>query len=326
MANKKKTKSGGKKKSESNSAPSRASQRNTNSKRANTSVPRSIALTPKVEQICGLNDPFCPTANGAKILDQSSQNTFSFQSKTINTIVSDVSGNAAMLFLPNYYYNWAQSPTTQVDDTCTFSTVMSPNTTAMAGVKDYRIVSAGVTLTGVSAPLDASGMVYVRTFNLNGAGAGTIAGATFNSLEHAEYSLASLSNRSPAVLFSPCGPSTYEWRSQAETTPSSAIADYVSNQTTSVMITVMGAPISRTVLECTLTVNFEVTFYDSASMGSIQSKPPKYNPYMDAVNKEVKSVGQSIFAGGVAAVGTVVKNAAFNALQSLVSKAPLLLL
>lgn len=115
-----------------------------------------------VHEICSLTDPFCPAAWGGKYPDGATSRSISWTAESIITLTTNATGAAALIIIPQWAYDVA-SPTT-ITGTVASGNVPASRMVFPAAART-RLVSVGVEINSVVAPLSASGTVYLRTFS-----------------------------------------------------------------------------------------------------------------------------------------------------------------
>lgn len=115
-----------------------------------------------VSLACSQLDPFCEHARGAKVLDDSSSNSFTYMCWSLVPIISNASGGACVEFFPSlagaYRFNTVDASGTI---TALGGSSAIPNySTLGTSINSWRVVSFGVHLTEVSNALNAAG--YLR--------------------------------------------------------------------------------------------------------------------------------------------------------------------
>jgi len=272
-----------------------------------------------VHPICGLNDPFCEHADGAKYVDMGSTRTLPYTFRGIVNLTTLATGNGSAAFLPN----WLNNPIT-LANTDVGGGVFSYNALSAAGlltgVDAVRITSAGVILRVISAPLTTSGYVAIR--NYGGANSNSI--NTQNQLSFlnctASHNIPLADCKEFAAVTRRTDVTASQFRTPAAIAASggSPIA-WTSPGFEHMSITVMGAPASTAVLQIEYVVHLELVFEATESMATMATHTPKANPTLaDAVN-EVSSELIPYAKQGVAAFGRSVIKQAGTALVTMLA-------
>lgn len=278
-------------------------------------IPKSVKTNDAIiSQICGLTDPFCKHAVGGKYPDDSSVRTLPWGYHTRFVMSSDVGGNLAYLFAPNYNYQpyLLGAPTTATQ--ASFSTYLAG--APIADTSAFRIVSWGFKLTRVIAPLNASGMVHVRVLGVeNGAGLGSLDTASYARSE--SYDGAVQDCRGLAVIGTRTSQMPQKFYFPADVTPTNSILTWDAAGWCPVSVSVTGAPASVAVLEAEVWVNYELTFDESSSMGLFATPPPVANAIVTGSASKISSSVKSVHSD-MDAVSNVIRKAAITATSGLV--------
>lgn len=236
--------------------------------------------------ICGLNDPFCEHADGAKYVDMGSTRTLPYTFRGITNLTTLATGNGSAAFLPN----WLNTPIT-VANTDIGAGVFSYNAMTAAGllsgVDAVRITSAGVILRVISAPLTTSGYVAIRNYG----GSNSTSINTQNQLSFlnctASQNIPLADCKEFAAVTRRTDVTSSQFRSPTTILGSGASpANWVAPGFEHMTITVMGAPASTAVLQIEFVVHLELVFEATESMATMATHTPKANPMLsDAVNE-----------------------------------------
>jgi hypothetical protein len=217
------------------------------------------------------------------------------------------------LFIPNFKYNLNNTASSLAGDNASFGALTSA--TRLSGVKNYRIVSYGMKVKRVCAPLSSSGTVYIR-------GLSSITGAGLENQNMTSYytdfheDLALQDCKEVAVIGRRIGAEASFFHDIDVTTPTTALADWVSPGWGPITISVVGGPPSVGTLNIEYFVNMEVTFSDSESLGLLMTPSPVFDPrVVDSANK-IASEAKSVFLNGAREAGSFVVRKATQALLS----------
>jgi hypothetical protein len=265
-----------------------------------------------VEQVCGLNDPFCPAANGAKQPDNSGIRSLSYPIHQRYSITTDANGDGGILFVPQYFYNPAL-----VGTFTGTSGVFGPFVagTRLSGVTAYRIVSWGVKVKRVCAPLTSSGTVYIRGYaDKDGANMVTTDTAAYNSDFSSDAALQDC--REIAVIGRRTDETSMLFRPIYDSTPTTNLVDWESPGWGPISISVNGGPVSVAVLNVEFFMNMELTFSDAETLGLLMTPSPPYNDILVDAAKKVSSEAKSVFLEGAREAGAYVVNKAAKALAT----------
>lgn len=286
--------------------------------------PRPIATAPSsklskalVPAVCGLVDPFCVHARGAKFPDESNTRTLAWSFHSRYTLTSDGAGSSGTLFLPGFTFVPFVDSFSVTTAGILNSNIQVVNAQAIAGVTSYRIVSAGFRLRRVGAPLNASGGVHIRMLgDLLGTNIATVDGLSYSRAEALDIAYQDANTVSviiphsaqPAQLF-------YQPISAALT----GVSAWTAPGFTPVSIVILGAQAAVMVAEIEYFVHYELLFDDSSAMTMLATPPATPNPIVQAAAKSLTSAAKSIFTEGVEAVGGFIERKAKTAIASLIA-------
>jgi hypothetical protein len=231
------------------------------------------------EMVCAVTDPFCPAALGSKWPDGNNNRTLSVPAHGRAVLSCDVNGNACILILPGYTYQYATA--TVAGSTPTYA-VLGSFAAVVTGAQQYRIVSWGVRMRSLATPMTASGMVRIRVANiLSGQNivANPIDTVGYNVEDSWDQSLASTDDV------------TYVGRRTSELSPFNDVTMANFNNTVSgwfmipgtgpavlspylpVQISVTGGPASTSALDLEFYFHYEVTFNATSQLEQLLTKP-----------------------------------------------------
>lgn len=299
-----------KKKNPSRSVPSKQRNKAPKKKKApRPSVPPSI-----IHQVCGLTDPFCSHAIGAKLPDNSGIRSLTYPLHFRTQLSTNASGVGAFLFVPSYSrVPWLTG--TMTGNVGAFGPFISGN--RLAGVQMYRIVTAGIKARRISAPLESSGMLHVRGF-------ATKVGSPLASIDITSYNCdfyhdqALQDSKDVAVLFRQLDSTATLFSSPDATTPTTTLSDWVSPGWGVFTIGVSGAPASKAVLDIEVFINMEVTFADDESTALLATPPPKSNPVVTDSLNYITSQARSVFANGASQASSYVAREASRVVSDMI--------
>jgi hypothetical protein len=261
-------------------------------------------------QVCGLTDPFCDHARGAKYPDDSNVRTLPYSYQNRKSMTTTANGEAWQLLCPQYEFEpWT------VASASTLSVVTAwqnfPSQSLIAGVDKYRIVSAGFTLNNVSAPLYSSGMVHIRAWPYESL-------SPMAGIDTASYS-ATFSVDIPlqdckdiAVVYSHTAqlPQVF----YEESLDTGVVINVASRGFCPVTVYVTGAPPSTTVLSLKHITHYELTFVESTGMQQLATPAPRFNPMITDAAASVTSSMKPILIEGAKRVGGYIVDKAKRAL------------
>lgn len=298
--------------------PERLTTRRPRQRKAKKQPPRStkqVARVPRpptfrqsaphalVQQICSQYDAFCPSARGAKIPDNSSMSTLAFQYRTRYSMpAADATGRAGLLVvLQNNFKPF--SPMSAFASNVGTIGVAAASTT-LTGVKDYRIVSAGLRIRNIYPPLNTSGMVHIRIPQLGKDGFDA-ATTTFNITDYAvsqAYDTALRDVHELVIAIPRNGLPPVDYYSTDDDNTNPTITSPHGYQPVSIGVT--GAPNGAVMLDVEIIVNYEYIFESGDAQNAIATASPPSNPIVDHAVAAVTSSATNIFAGGVSALAS----------------------
>jgi hypothetical protein len=264
---------------------------------------RKSEVNTLANKACGLVDPFCEHAIGAKYPDDASVKTLSYTSRYNYYLSTDANGNAAALLAPQISYNIA------VPCTVNFPTLVCLPTgtnfdpspvTALSGYSKFRIVSCGFRLRNITAPLYASGMVYIRSY-------GTEGNSSFTTFEPGTYAASNyIDIPLQQVRDASC---IFEHTSQMPQTfyappASSAILGWTAVGFNPMTIALLGGPASTNCLVLEFVVHMEYTFQEGEALQLAATPAPPMNPQLTGIAGAITSAGKTVFQRSTTALST----------------------
>ena len=124
-------------------------------------------ISSKVSQVCGLIDPFCNHARGAKFLDESSTRTLPYTYQWAYPMSSDANGAFALFFAPRIgtgTQGCVASGTVSGSGVTTNVGFDPSPISVLTGATGYRVVSAGMRIKCTAPRLSAAGMIHIRSY------------------------------------------------------------------------------------------------------------------------------------------------------------------
>lgn len=274
--------------------------------------PRSQRDTMLVRQICGLSDPFCSHANGAKYPDPSGVRTLPFTRRLRTVLATDASGYANLLINPQ----WAFQPHAAVN-VWTGNAVTSwsnyAGAGAIAGVIGYRIVSTGYLCRRISAPLSSSGLLHIRQYAPETLStAAPIDTTTFNASNHLTIALQDAKEVAVMLERTSQMPQTF----YNPNNDVSAVASSSTHGFAYSTISLSGAPATTACLDIEIIINFEVIFEDSSDLAQVATPAVPANSTVTEAAAKVTSTINPISNGGPSLLGKQIIHAATTALAT----------
>jgi hypothetical protein len=266
------------------------------------------------EQVCGLTDPFCSHANGAKFPDESSTKTLSFTGRSVTNLTSLASGNASMLIIPQLGEGFTALATAVAS---TSATTMDPNVQAapwsvLTGVNSYRIVSMGVRIRNIAPLLTASGMVHVRSLaNPVGGSLATYLGSSYTASQSYDVSLSDCSEE--CFIFEHTAQLNQVFYSQQTV---GTIAAWEAAGFNPITITLMGVPASTDCLSVEIIMHVEYSFNDGSDLALACTPPPPANPLVTQAAASVTSVLSAFAYRSAELASSAIKRYAMQALAA----------
>lgn len=266
-----------------------------------------------VPRVCGITDPFCVHAGGAKYPDQSSVRTLPYTRRLRYTLVSDVNGYANLIIMPQYaqlpYANqnvYAGNAVTSWSNFGAASTI--------SGVSGYRIVSSGYVVRHVVSPLNSAGMVYIREYGTeNNLLIAPIDTTTYNATAVSNVSVQDAKEIAVVLQRTSQMPQTF----YSPTTDSANVGNATTRGFTASTIGIAGAPASTPILEIEFVINFELMFADDSDLAQVATPPPAYSGALTNAAATVTSTLQPIVTQGVQALGKQIATKAATTLSTM---------
>lgn len=267
-----------------------------------------------VNSICSLNDPFCDHAIGAKYFDSTASRSLAHKVQQYYYITTNASGSAANLILPNYINLWPQVPSTITGTNCDYASPATPNQPIGGEIGQYRIVSFGLRLKCIAAPLYASGIVNIRYLSSqSGASYASVDGTT-NRFD-TQLNIPLQDCKDVVLLGRRCNATSTFYTAPTTTLASGAFPQtWVGNGWDTIHIFVSGAPVSSNVLAVEFMVHYESVPDDSNAIGALMTPAKVANPLITEASQAISSTAKSIFTAGIGAASNYVKKAAIAAI------------
>lgn len=285
-----------------------APQRKTPTKKK-TKIPKQV-----IDRTCGLVDPFCPHAVGAKYPDDSSYKTLAHTFKYTQNITTTANGDVAYLFWPQYgRQDWTTALSGSGPSITAWNTI-STDSGAFSEADSYRIVSAGFVVRSIVAPLEASGMINIRSWPVeNGSNMGVVDTSGYNSTASINVPLRKVDQVTCISQHTSAPPANFY---PIVDGPSQDVTDVPGNGFGPVTIYVSGAPVSQVVLQVECIVHYELTMKPESNMQQIATRPPPHSSMLTNFANRVTSTIEPFMERGVSAFGNYVVRKATQAVGS----------
>jgi len=277
---------------------------------------RSNAKRQVVESVCAVTDPFCPAASGARWADKSAVGTATMQSRMIITLATGTNGYGALLFFPSCTkYFFQQYALTSGTLTPTTLTGEAGSTSAFFSYCDtVRVVSAGLRCWDIAASTAIGGSIVITEY------------PNFKAVENIPLNVASsgqgikttFMDRRKEVSFvtKPSNDNAYDFSDTNENPGTGG-----DNCRTGCLLTVSGAA-SNSVLAIEVVINYEGNLIAATAIQGTTAKPKQKSVQaVNAVSLKTDESFPSVIQGSAERVGSVIKQAAWSALEEVASEA-----
>lgn len=266
-----------------------------------------------------MTDPFCPHAFGAKVPDNSSVRTVPYTKHYSAGLNSDADGNFSYVYAPSYLFRGFYVGML-LGLACDYGSTITANSPTYAD--RVRLVSVGLRIRGVLTPLNASGMIYLRTLSDTGSNGTTSAGfvAIPNVTDYRARQCLDLSTSkipaggitvlpertaNPIETMYPPGD---ELNVQA--------SKWVAQGFHPVVISGFGLPANSNCLVVEVIEHWEIALSDNSDIMAFATPPPPYNPHVNDAVREVASRSKSFLLDSVEQFGRKVVTMAGQALTT----------
>lgn len=247
-----------------------------------------------MERVCSITDPFCSAAVGSKWMDDAANKTMPYAARAIDVITSGATGTGALLIAPSFTYPISR-PTDGSGGSASFVhvTTVIPFTFTPA---QYRIVSWGITIKRITAPLYSSGVLRIRGLSNSGASLGNINSHLFNDYH---YDIPLQDCQDVAIIGRRMNDTHHFFRKPSETNPDDLIVNWVPPGWAPLFIYLEGVPASTNVVQVEYFFNYELLWEDGDSMQLMTTPPPPANPVITAASTKVNQMVGNVFVKGV---------------------------
>lgn len=262
--------------------------------------------------VCGLTDPFCTHAVGAKYPDPSSLRTLPFSRRLRAVLSSDSAGVENILFFPQLSCWSAPASLTYVGNAVTAWEGLGA-VPYISGAIAYRIVSCGVKIKHICAPLTASGTVHVRSFAVdNGSSVVAVDTTTYNCASSIDVPIQDADEIVVALQHTTQMPQVFYTVASDSTT----VAGATCRGFAPITISLSGCPASTPMVSVEFFTHFELVFDDSSELSQVATPSPPFNPAIVAATSRVTSTLVPMMARGAEKFGLAVLDRAAVALGS----------
>nr|WRQ64818.1 hypothetical protein [Sobelivirales sp.] len=267
---------------------------------SSTKSPKSTSTAQvSMAHVCALVDPFCTDAIGVKYPDASAAKSFPYSMHYQVTLVTDVAGNASFLYAPGFSFGFAFATAVTGTGTATFPAVLQANNVSGLVASSYRIVSSGIRIRNLVAPLNASGVVQIRGYaSPNGTPFNIVNTGLYNADFYADIPLQSINQNghTDVILRKIDEMEARMFVSPTDTNPTSAVADWVSPGFGCVVVTLLGGPGAvLSALNFELFQHMEIVLDDSQALAIAMTPAPAPNPTLTNISSSVSRVMGNIF-------------------------------
>lgn len=313
----------------SNIMPTKTKQQQSKKKKAprrsgTVSFPvRGTARLPEaaIHAVCGLTDPFCDHAISAKYPDDASTRTLPWMYRGLSTMNGSSAGDACRLYVPQLAYRPFVNYSTGALPVVTSFADAPSNNQVPDSATQYRIVSWGLRLRNITAPLSSSGIVHVRFWGMEEGGpfVGDTNVAAYNNTGALDIALQDChdlciigkhSSQMPQTMYNVDG-------------DSSVIQYWTAKGFTGITVYLDGVPADTPVLSIEHIIHYELVFSNVSGMSSLATPSPPFNPIITTAAAHVTSTMENAFASGLRSVGNYVVSRAKTALLRALMPTPI---
>jgi len=280
--------------------------------RRKTALPKPN-IAKLVRKVCSITDPFCSAASGSKYFDDTGVKTTPYSAHSQSVATTNSTGEYCILVVPGYSYQ--ASIGTSLGGSCSFTTLTQVIPFSF-NASNYRIVSYGLRIKNITAPLNSSGVVRIRGI---GSSRGVDLGTVNSNLYHDFYEDVPLQNCTDlCVVGRRSSEAHHFFNAPGTTNPSAVPTDWVSNGWAPLLVSVIGAPASTAILQIEFFFNYELTWPDGDSMNLMTTPSPPSNTLLTTASSQVQQSIGNVFTRGIKEVENVVVKYAAKAIGSAV--------
>lgn len=265
---------------------------------------------------CAVTNPFCPEAVGARWPDDSYTKSVGYSCPGVPIVLSTLTGSSATAIMcvgDMYAYSGATNVSPFTGPPATFTTLTQP-LVLPSNVVRYRLTSYGIKLTGVVAPLSASGMVRVRLFSpADGSTLDSIDFRNVNADAAYDVPLARLSAKDLFIVPAPLGILARTFRVPP---PNASIGAWENPGWQCAIVAIDGAPAATACLQVTLYYHYEFVFADGDAQNAFATAPPANSPLIAATSAGVMERVGNFFEGAAQTLDKVYQSRAMQYLAA----------
>lgn len=265
-----------------------------------------------VHQVCGLTDPFCEHAVGAKIPDNSSARTLAYTFKVQRIITTNASGNALAVFFPDWNQFCFGIGTESTTTPGAWTLPPRGYLPIFTGASQYRVVSAGFTARRISNNMTTSGTFDARLSNMIESEtelSGEVDALSFNG--QPSFTCALQDVKDWGVVCQRSDMPQEKFYVQDTNHPLWTV-----NSLLPAWVVVNGGPASTGVLQLEATINLEFTFGPLSNLSMAATRPPPASPVIENAVARVTSTAPSFFSKTVDKYGDRIVDIATLAIGS----------
>lgn len=277
------------------------------------------AKVPKahVDTVIGIINPFSEQARGIKYPDESSTKTLPFQRHERLTLTTSNLGTCGAVALPNYAYTFMIEGSTAANGNISLPELVTLYTSRIS-CDSYRIVSWGIKVSNICAPLAASGMVSIRGWSATaGTALGVTSGTGYNSTFSEDIPLQDCKEVMIIGQVSDITSTTFVPQNEDMAANQSASASplaWTRNGFNALSVALVGGPVSTPCVLIELIVNYELMFFDHDGVGILATRAPEYHQHVEGAHKHLKSKMKNVFKKGAEHLAKHAAEAAVGAL------------
>lgn len=271
--------------------------------RERVTTTRPADRTPFYQKICGVTDPFCDHALGARWPDGNALSSLPYRNRTHGTVTSFANGGTVVDFQPDNMPWGFLSPTSYAAGYYVMPSTYTSITGSVAlptYFTEYRIVSSGVVIRNLMTVMNTSGYLIIsRSTTPTTFGASVAAGTTsFQSV----LTVPITPGMEICIANTPLGSFSRAFHPFT----SSSLSQYISPNWDVIRIEVVGAAPSSSVLDLEFFTSIECLL----PVGSVlsQTSPPvlEDNVFIQHVSARIANVASNIVHNSVNAFGRFV--------------------